>query len=91
MCYINGMDIQQLTRPEVAKKLITDLGGPTALAALLGYDARKGGQRVHKWLADGLPADVALHFGKMLLKNQYRILRKQALAKQNIALAAIKS
>jgi hypothetical protein len=84
------MDIQQLTQPEVAKKLITDIGGPTAMAALLGYDARKGGQRVHKWLTDGLPADVALHFGKMLLKNQARILRKQAVVQVSIAQAAIK-
>jgi hypothetical protein len=83
------MDIQQLTQPEVAKKLITDIGGPTAMATLLGYDARKGGQRVHKWLTDGLPADVALHYGKMLLKNQHRILKKQALVQQNIAQAAI--
>jgi hypothetical protein len=85
VCYIVGMDIQQLTKPEVAKKLINDIGGPTAMAALLGYDARKGGQRVHKWLNDGLPADVALHFGKMLLKNQVRILRKQAIVQVNIA------
>jgi hypothetical protein len=85
-----GMDIQQLTQPDAAKKLIADIGGPTAMAALLGYDARKGGQRVHKWLTDGLPADVALHFGKMLLKNQSRILRKQALVQVNTAQAATK-
>jgi hypothetical protein len=84
------MDIQQLTQPEVAKKLIADIGGPTAMAALLGYDARKGGQRVHKWLVDGLPADVALHYGKMLLKNQARILRKQAVVQVFTAQAAIK-
>jgi hypothetical protein len=84
------MEIQQLTQPDVAQKLIADLGGPTALATLLGYDARKGGQRCHKWLQDGIPADVALHFGAKLIKEQRRALKKQAAALENKAQAATK-
>ena len=38
-------------------QLIDALGGPAAVAELLGYDKRRGGiQRVHNWRTRGIPA-----------------------------------
>lgn len=39
--------------------LIDGLGGPAAVAKLLGYDKVSGGtQRVHNWRTRGIPAKV---------------------------------
>lgn len=47
-------------------KLIESLGGPTAVANLLGY--KKGGaQRVHNWIERGIPAKVKLQFPELFL------------------------
>ena len=36
--------------------IIDKLGGPARVAELLGYDKRSGGvQRVHNWIARGIP------------------------------------
>ena len=38
------------------KHLIVSLGGPTKLAALLGFDKTAGGvQRVQNWMSRGIP------------------------------------
>lgn len=40
-------------------ELIKQLGGPTKLADLLGYDKASGGvQRVQNWMTRGIPAAV---------------------------------
>jgi hypothetical protein len=75
---------------ESQNKLIADLGGPQAVARLLGLNDRHGRQVVQNWLTRGIPEVVWLRSGKMLLKNQHRILRKQAIAQSNIAQAATK-
>lgn len=38
--------------------IIRDLGGPTKVAELLGYDKAGGAQRVHNWLDRGIPYRV---------------------------------
>jgi len=49
---------------EADKQQIIDLGGPAAVARMLGLDPSKGGvQRVQNWMARGIPAQVRLdHF-----------------------------
>lgn len=42
------------------KKQITMLGGPTKVAALLGYDKHGGVQRVQNWMSRGIPSKVKL-------------------------------
>jgi hypothetical protein len=42
------------------KQLIEDLGGPTKVAELLGYDKHGGVQRVQNWLSRGIPPKVKL-------------------------------
>lgn len=43
------------------RQIIQDLGGPTKVAELLGFDKRAGGaQRVQNWLVRGIPAEVKL-------------------------------
>jgi hypothetical protein len=42
------------------KKLIEDLGGPTKLCELLGYEKHGGVQRVQNWLVRGIPPKVKL-------------------------------
>lgn len=50
------------------KKLITDLGGPTKVAELLGYEKRGGVQRVHNWMSRGIPPKVKLERPDLFLK-----------------------
>lgn len=40
------------------KKIISDLGGPSKVAELLGFQKPGGQQRVQNWLARGIPAQV---------------------------------
>lgn len=42
------------------KDLIERLGGPSAVAKLLGYESNGGPQRVHNWTKRGIPAAVKL-------------------------------
>lgn len=42
------------------KKLIDDLGGPSKVAELLGYDKHGGVQRVQNWTTRGIPPKVRL-------------------------------
>jgi hypothetical protein len=39
---------------------IDRLGGPAKVAELMGYDKDGGTQRVHNWLARGIPPKVKL-------------------------------
>lgn len=53
------------------RELIESLGGPSKVAALLGYDKKPGGvQRVHNWLARGIPAKVKLDYPAIFLRGQ---------------------
>lgn len=50
-------------------QLIKDLGGPTKLAELLGYDKASGGvQRVANWVTRGIPAKVKLDHPDLFLR-----------------------
>jgi hypothetical protein len=50
------------------KELIRELGGPTKLAVLLGYDKTQGGvQRVQNWISRGIPPQVKLDFPHIFL------------------------
>lgn len=50
-------------------QLILDLGGPTAVAKLLGYDLKRGGvQRVHNWRERGVPPSVKIAFPLIFLQ-----------------------
>jgi hypothetical protein len=53
------------------KKIIEKLGGAAKVATLLGYDLKNGGvQRVHNWIARGIPPRVKLEHPKLFLKNK---------------------
>lgn len=52
-------------------QLIADLGGAAKVAELLGLDKGKGGvQRVHNWIARGIPAAVKLAHPALFLRQQ---------------------
>jgi len=40
------------------KKIISDLGGPSKVAELLGFKKPGGQQRVQNWLARGIPFQI---------------------------------
>ncbi len=46
-------------------ELIRSLGGPSAVARLLGF-SKSGPQRVQNWLTRGIPARIKLEHGKKL-------------------------
>lgn len=55
------------THPDA--QLIADLGGPTKVAELLGYDKARGGvQRVQNWLTRGIPAAVKVERPDLFLR-----------------------
>ena len=49
------------------KQFILNLGGPTEVARLLGYDKKSGPQRVWNWMARGIPAKVKLENPELFL------------------------
>lgn len=49
------------------KKLIADLGGPAAVAELLGYKKAGGVQRVQNWTVRGIPPKVKLEHPAIFL------------------------
>jgi hypothetical protein len=49
------------------KQLIDDLGGPTKVAELLGYDKHGGVQRVQNWTTRGIPPKVKLEHPELFL------------------------
>jgi hypothetical protein len=50
------------------KQLIEDLGGPAAVAELLGYEKHGGAQRVQNWTTRGIPPKVKLEHPDIFLK-----------------------
>lgn len=53
------------------KEKISNLGGSTAVAKLLGYDLTKGGaQRVNNWITRGIPAQVKIDHPKLFLNRK---------------------
>lgn len=58
-------------RMEDDAQLIKDLGGPTKVAELLGYDKAAGGvQRVQNWLTRGIPPKVKLERPDLFLEKR---------------------
>lgn len=52
-------------------EIIKALGGPAKVAELLGYDKDSGGtQRVHNWLARGIPPKVKLERPDLFLRRK---------------------
>ena len=49
------------------KETIERLGGPAKVAELLGLDKHGGTQRVHNWIARGIPAQVKLDHPEIFL------------------------
>ena len=47
-----------MDQKQIDAKLIADLGGPVAVATLLGFEKEGGVQRVQNWIARGIPAAV---------------------------------
>lgn len=65
------------------KELIRELGGPTKLAVLLGYDKTHGGvQRVQNWITRGIPPQVKLDFPHIFLATQFGGVSASSDAKQ---------
>ncbi len=54
------------------QQIISDLGGITKVAKLLGYDLKKGGiQRVGNWVSRGqIPAQVKVDHPDLFLNNK---------------------
>jgi len=59
-------------------QIIIDLGGPSEVARLLGYDMKNGGpQRVQNWIYRGIPAKVKIEHPDLFL-NQMMFEKKAA-------------
>ena len=54
------------------KELLTQLGGPTKVAQLLGFDKKNGAPRVANWMArkSGIPAQIKLDFPKLFQRKR---------------------
>ena len=52
-----------------SKKVISDLGGATALAKKLGFHEKGAAQRVQNWKARGIPAGIILQNPKIFKKH----------------------
>ncbi len=60
------------------KKLIEELGGPTKVAELLGYDKAHGGvQRVQNWMTRGIPPKEKLARPDLFLPDFHRADKSQ--------------
>jgi hypothetical protein len=58
-----------MTQIQHDKELIAQLGGPSQVARLLGFD-NYGAQRVQNWLVRGIPSRIKLDFPKIFLKTK---------------------
>ncbi|WP_170067356.1 hypothetical protein [Malikia spinosa] len=47
---------------------IKSLGGPTAVARLLGLEMPDGSRRVHNWIKRGIPAAIKVKHPEIFLK-----------------------
>lgn len=54
------------------RSLIESLGGPTRVAELLGLPKQGGAQRVHNWLARGIPAKVKVEHPELFMPGQQK-------------------
>ena len=59
------------------QKLIEHLGGPTKLAALLGFVKPGSAQRVQNWIERGIPAQVQLDFPHLFQKPPARFIQRK--------------
>jgi hypothetical protein len=50
--------------------LINELGGPTKVSDMLGYDRNGGPQRVQNWISRGIPPRVKLDHPDIFLRDQ---------------------
>lgn len=67
------------------KALIDQLGGPSKVAELLGYDADGGVQRVQNWKARGIPPAVKVQRPDIFLALSRRRANRSAKAEQGAA------
>lgn len=57
--------------------IIKALGGPAAVAKLLGFDAAGGTQRVSNWIRRGIPSDIKVMHPDIFLGIKPKKPRKQ--------------
>lgn len=57
--------------------LIKTLGGPAAVAKLLGFELAGGTQRVSNWIRRGIPAEIKVKHPDIFLGIKPRKPRKQ--------------
>ena len=69
--------IPLLLAPDMStdKKIIEDLGGPAAVAELLGYEKHGGVQRVQNWLSRGIPPKVKVERPDLFMKPALKAAR----------------
>ncbi len=53
-------------------ELIKELGGPTKVAELLGFEKSGGPQRVQNWLTRGIPAKVKVERPDLFMKKAHK-------------------
>jgi len=53
-------------------ELISHLGGPAKVAAMLSFEKRNGVQRVQNWITRGIPPSVKVQFPKIFLAKPTR-------------------
>ena len=56
-----------MNKPTGDAELIRQLGGPTKVANLLGYQENGRTQRVQNWMTRGIPSSVKVQFPKIFL------------------------
>ena len=49
------------------KEIIDNLGGPAAVAGLLGFEKHRGTQRVFNWMTRGIPAQVKVDYPELFM------------------------
>jgi hypothetical protein len=49
------------------KEIIENLGGPAAVAELLGFEKHGGTQRVFNWMTRGIPAQVKVDHPELFM------------------------
>lgn len=59
-------------------EIIDSLGGATAVAKLLGFDLKKGPQRVHNWRERGIPSAIKVNHADIFLKKKFIAAEKKA-------------
>jgi hypothetical protein len=59
-------------------EIIKSLGGPTAVARLIGLETPSGSRRVHNWIRRGIPAEIKVKHPQIFLvtPNRQRLSSK---------------